>query len=140
MSGFHSYNHGLVTSSKGMALEFVAVSNLDISPAADAACDVDDGHSNLVLSVIHSATGVYDVTLNKPYPPGLVAVVPALSQTSATTDLIHPRYDNAGYNATTGTFTVFLVNDDDSGAGVAVDGGADDVLSLILVFQRYTNL
>ena len=137
---YHSYNHGLVTSSKGMAIEFVSVSNLDISPAADAECDVDDGNSNLIQSVIHSATGIYDFQLNLPYPPSLVAFAPSISQTSATTDLIHPRLDNVGYNASTGVFTVFLVNDDDSGAGVAVAGGADDVLSLVLVFGRYTNI
>lgn len=138
--GYHSYNHGLVTSSKGMAIEFVKVTGLDISPAADAECDVDDGNSNLIESVIHSATGIYDFQLNLPYPPTMVACIPSISSTSATTDLVHPRIDNAGYDASAGTFTVHLINDDDSGAGVAVAGGADDELMLILVFGRYTNI
>lgn len=138
--GFHSYNHGLVTSSKGMAIEFVKITNLDITPAADAACDVDDGNSNLVSSVLHTATGIYSVQLNKPYPPSVVAVIPAISSTSATTDLIHPRYNNGSYSASAGTFEIHLINDDDSGAGVAVDGGADDELMLVLVFARYSNM
>ncbi len=136
----HSYNHGLVTSSKGCAIEFVRVTNLDITPAADAACDVEDGASNLVLTCITAATGVYSFTLNKPYPPGLLAVIPSISSTSATTDLIHARYNNGSYDPDAGTFEIHLVNDDDSGAGVAVAGGADDELNLILVFQRYTTL
>lgn len=137
---YHSYNHGLVTSSKGMAIEFVKVTGLDVAPGAAAECTVDDGNSNLVESVIHSATGVYDFQLNLPYPPSVVAVIPAISSTSAVTDLIHPRYDNGSYNATTGTFSVHLVNDDDVGPGVAVAGGANDELMLILVFGRYTNI
>lgn len=136
----HSYNHGLVTSSKGLAIEFVNITDLDVTPAADAECTVDDGHSNLISSVIHSATGVLDVTLNKPYPPVLVAVIPSISSTSPTTDLIHARYDNGSYNPDTGTLKLHLINDDDSGAGVAVAGGANDELMVILVFQRYTLL
>lgn len=137
---YHSYNHGLVTSSKGMAIEFVKVTNLDISPAADAECDVDDGNSNLIDTVIHSATGIYDFQLNLPYPPTMVACIPTVSSTSATTDLIHARYNNASYDASAGTFSIHLINDDDSGAGVAVAGGADDELMLVLVFGRYTNI
>lgn len=137
---YHSYNHGLVTSAKGLAIEFVKLTGLDISPAADAELTVDDGNSNLIASAITAATGVITVTLNKPYPPALLAVIPSLSQTSATTDLTHARYDNAGYDPDTGVFTIYLVNDDDSGAGVAVAGGADDELCMILVFHRYTTL
>ncbi len=135
----HSYNHGLVTSSKGMAIEFVKVTNLDISPAADAECDVDDGSSGLVDTVIHSATGIYDFQLKTPYPPDLVLCVPSISSTSATTDLIHARYNNGSYDGDAGTFSIHLINDDDSGAGVAVAGGADDELMLVLVFARYSN-
>lgn len=136
----HSYNHGLVTSSKGFAIEFVKVTNLDITPAADAECDVEDGHSNLIDTVITAATGIYSFTLNKPYPPELLLCIPMVSSTSATTDLIHARYNNGSYDATAGTFEIHLINDDDSGAGVAVAGGADDELMVMLVFGRYTNI
>lgn len=136
---YHGYNHGLVTSSKGMAIEFVKVSDLDVTPAAAAECTVDDGSSNLIQSVIHPATGIYNFQLNLPYPPTLIACIPSLSQTSATTDLVHARFDNAGYDADAGTFTIYTVNDDDSGAGVAVEPGANDELMLVLVFARYLN-
>lgn len=135
MSGFHSYNHGLVTSSKGMAIEFIKITGLD-----GATQTVDDGHSNLVLSCTKGSTGVYTITLNKPYPPALLAIVPAISSTSPTTDLIHPRYTDSSYSATAGTFEIHLINDDDSGAGVAVDGLAANILSVVVVFQRYTRL
>lgn len=133
--GYHSYNHGLVTSSKGLAIEFVKITGLD-----GATQTVDDGDSNLVLSCEKGATGVYTITLNKPYPPKLLLCHPSISSTSATTDLIHARYTDSSYSATAGTFTVHLVNDDDSGAGVAVDGGAANILTLVLVFNRYNNL
>lgn len=137
---FHSYNHGLVTSSKGLAIEFVKLTGLDVTPAADAELTVDDGHSNLVDTAITAATGVIDIQLNKPYPPSLVACIPSISASAATQDLIHARYVDGSYDATEGTLQVVLTNDDDSGAGVAVAGGADNELHMILVFQRYTNL
>lgn len=135
----HSYNHGLVTSTKGMAIEVAVVTNLDISPAADAECDVDDFKSNLVQSVIHSATGVLDVQLNQPYPASLTCF-PSISASGATQDLIHARYVDGSYNPSAGTFQVVLTNDDDSGAGVAVAGGAANELTLLMFCQRYTNL
>lgn len=136
----HSYNHGLVTSTKGMAIEFVKITGLNVSAGASAACTVDDGNSNLVLKCIHGATGVYTVTLNKPYPYMMLACVPAISSASATTDLIHARYKDASYSNTAGTFEIHLINDDDSGAGVAVAGGAANELHLMLVFGRYKHI
>jgi len=131
----HSYNHGLVTSSKGLAVEFIKVTGLNTTP-----CTVDDGDSGLVLSCTHGATGIYTFTLTKPYPPKLHLVIPVISSTSATTDLIHARWTDSNYSATAGTFEIHLINDDDSGAGVAVDGSSANVLNLILVFNRYKNL
>lgn len=136
----HSYNHGLVTSSKGMAIEFVKVTGLNITPAADAECTVDDGKAGLVTSVIHSATGVYNFTLSKPYPPALLLCIPAISNADGTTDLRFPAYDSATYSASAGTFTINLMNDDDSGAPVLAAGGATDELHVLLVFKRYTTL
>ncbi len=136
----HSYNHGLVTSSKGLAIEFVKVTGLNVAPGASALCTVDDGDSGLVFKCVHGATGIYTFTLNKPYPPKILLCIPSISSTSATTDLIIPRYKDASYSSTAGTFEVHLVNDDDSGAGVAVAGGAANELNLVLVFNRYKNL
>lgn len=135
----HGYNHGLVTSTKGMAIEAAVVTGLDITPAADAECTVDDFKSNLVQSVIHSATGVLDVQLNQPYPAALTCV-PSISASAATQDLIHPRYVDDSYDPDAGTFQVVLTDDDDSGAGVAVAGGAANALTLLLFCQRYRNL
>jgi hypothetical protein len=136
---FHSYNHGLVSSAKGAALQFAVVSNLDIAPAADAECDVSDFASNFVESVIHSATGVLDVQLRQPFPADLHCI-PSISASAATQDLIHARYVDGSYDATDGTFQVVLTNDDDAGAGVAVAGGAANELVLLMICQRYTTL
>ena len=135
----HSYNHGLVTSAKGAAIQCAVVTNLDITPAADAECDVDDFASNFVDTVITAATGIYDVQLKQPYPASLTCV-PSISLATATTDLIHARYVDGSYDPEEGTFQVVLVNDDDSGAGVAVAGGAANELTLLMFCQRYTSL
>lgn len=135
----HSYNHGLVTSTKGMAIEAAVVTGLDVAPGAEAECTVDDFKSNLVESVIHSATGVLDVQLRQPYPASLTCV-PSISASGATQDLIFPRYVDDSYDPTTGAFQVVLTNDDDSGAGVAVAGGATNELTLLMFCQRYKNL
>lgn len=134
----HSYNHGLVTSSKGLAIEFVKVTALNVSTGQN--CTVDDGDSGLILKCVHTATGIYTFTMTKPYPPKVLLVSPDITSTSPTTDLIHARYTEGSYNATAGTFEVHLINDDDVGPGVAVDGSATNQLHLMLVFNRYKNL
>jgi hypothetical protein len=135
---YHSYNHGLVTSTKGMAIEVAVVTDLDVAPAADAECTVDDYNSNLIQSVIHSATGVYDVQLNKPYPPALT-VMPSLSVLGTTVDLQSVGY-MGDYDADAGTFSVVISNDDDVDAPVAQDGYADTELTLLIFAKRYTNI
>lgn len=134
----HSYNHGLVTSSKGAAIEFVKVTGLDVTPGAAAACTVNDLKSGLILTCIHSATGVYDFTLTLPYPPSLVICQPTISRATGTTDLLFPSYVSASYSASAGTFQVVVSNDDDSGAPILAAGAATDELHLVLVFRRYT--
>ena len=134
----HSYNHGLVTSSKGLAIEFVKVTALTVANGSN--CTVDDGDSGLIQKCVHTATGIYTFTLNKPYPPKMQWVFVNITGTSATTDLIHPRYIEGSYNSTAGTFIVHLTDDDDVTAGVAVNGSATNELHLILVFNRYKNL
>lgn len=137
--GLHSYNHGLVTSSKGKAIEFVKVTDLDETPGAAVLCTVDDGDSNLILQVIHSATGTFDVYLNKPYPPKLLVCLPDMSSAAGITDL-DAAYKSGSYDATTGVFTVFVSNDDGDGTPALADGAATDELHMMLVFSRYTTL
>ncbi len=137
----HSYNHGLVTSSKGAAIEFVKVTGMNVAPGASATCTVDDGNSNLVRSVIHGSTGVYTFQLNLPYPPAMMLCIPAFSNPDGTTDIRIPAYDSGTYSPTAGTFVINLMNDDDSGAPVlAAAAAAGDELHLILVFMRYSTL
>lgn len=135
----HSYNNGLHTSSKGITFDALRVSGLDVSPAADAECSIDeDCKSGLVASVIHSATGVYDFQLSAPYPPKLVVCIPKLSNANGTTDLLEASYKSDSYDADAGTFTVVVSNDDDSGAPVLAAGSSTDELHVFLSFNRYT--
>jgi hypothetical protein len=126
----HSYNHGLVTSSKGLAIEFVKITGLN-----GATQTVDDGDSGIVTSCAKGATGIYTITLAKPRPPKLLACIPSISS-----DMIFARYKDASYNATAGTLEIHLINDDDAAAGVAVDGASTNELHVILIFNRYKNL
>ena len=137
--GLHSYNHGLVTSSKGMAIEFVKVTTLDETPGAAVEATVEDGNSNLILKVIHSATGTFDFYLNKPYPPSLLLCSPVMSTAAGTTDQFS-TYKSGSYSATTGIFTVFLSDDDGDGTPALADGAATDEMHVTLVFSRYTTL
>lgn len=134
----HSYNHGLVTSSKGLAIEFIKITGLNV--AVGQLCTVDDGDSGLVLKCTHTATGVYTLTFTKPYPPKILAVIPSISSTSPTTDLIHARWTDGNYSSTAGTLELELINDDDAGTPVATDGLAANWLNVVLVFNRYKNL
>ena len=136
----HSYNHGLVTSSKGAAIEFVKVTGLDIAPGATSAsnCTVDDVKSGLVSYCRHTATGEYTFQLTLPYPPSLPICQPQVSNANGTTDLRHASYKSASYSASTGRFIVVLSDDDDSGAPVLAAGAATDELHLVMAFRRYT--
>lgn len=137
----HSYNHGLVTSLKGAALEAIRVTGLNGAPGASATVTIaEQCSSGFVSSVLHTATGIYTLQFAAPYPPRLVVAHADCTNANGTTDLIFAQVKSASYNATTGQLIVFLMNDDDSGAPVLVDGGATDELHVTMIFRRYTTL
>lgn len=130
----HSYNHGLVTSMKGPALEAVRVTGLN-----NATCTVaEQCRSGFIKSVTKTGTGEYTFTLSLPYPPAIIICIPKINQAAVTDDILTARYDAASYSASAGTFVVHVANDDDSGAPVAADGGATDELHVLMMFRRYT--
>lgn len=129
----HAYNHGLVTSMKGPAIEAVRITGLNSSPCTIA----EQCRSNFVLSAT-IASGVVTIQLNLPYPPALIGCWPAVSSDDATTDIITARYDAASYNATAGTLVINLSNDDDAGAPAAASPSATDELHVLMLFRRYT--
>lgn len=130
----HSYNHGLVTSGKGLAIEAVRVT----FGASGAVTYVDTAKSNLFASVVKTNTGRYTFTLNKPYAPKLVSVVPAgaLSCVNAAGAVQFARYVEGSYSATAGTFEVDVSGP--ASAPAAVDPTSGTAMDLVLVFQRYT--
>lgn len=131
----HSYNHGMVTSGKGMAFEAVRIVGMDTSP-----CTVDEQASSGLVDSVTISSGLVTVQLAGPYPPRLVACIPAYSTASTTTDIITASYVTDSYDADAGTLQIALSNDDDSGAPIAASPGATDELHLLMVFCRYTAL
>lgn len=137
----HSYNHGLVTSLKGAAIEAIRITGLDGAPGASATVTIaEQCNAGLVSSVLHTDTGIYTLQFSAPYPPKILICIPECSQADGTTDLIHAAYKSGSYNATTGQLIIFLENDDDSGAPVLVDGGATDELHVLMMFRRYNTV
>lgn len=130
----HSYNHGLVTSSRGVAIEMVSVS----FAAAGAPTLVDGGKAGLIASVAKTSDGLYTFTLAKPYPRSKVAILASLSCVDKAGAIRDARYVEGSYNATAGTFQVAITGDEDSPAGV--DPTASTSLDLVMFFQRYAGL
>lgn len=129
----HSYNHGIVTSMKGPAIEAFRVTGMNASP-----CTVADQCKANLVSAVTIAAGVVTVQLNQPYPPAVVACFTQYGSASATDDIIVARPREAGYTASTGQLVIDLSNDDDVAEPVAASPGAADELHVMVVFRRYT--
>lgn len=128
----HAYNNGLHTSSKGITVDGVRVTGLNV--ANGQLCTIaEDCKSGLIQSVTHTAAGVYTFQLSVPYPPKVVNIHPSISSAAVTSANLTARYQNASYNATTGVFIVNVSN-----VAVATDGGAADELHVDMKFNRYT--
>ena len=128
----HSYNNGLHTASKGITVDAVRVTGLNVT--VGQLCTIaEDAKAGLIASVTHTATGIYTFQLSLPFPPKVVLIHPYLSAVAGTSALNVARYINASYNATTGQFIVHT-----SVAGTLTDGGAADELHVALHFNRYT--
>jgi len=128
----HSYNNGLHTSSKGITVDGIRVTGLNV--ANGQLCTIaEDCKSGLISSVTHTAAGVYTFQLSLPFPPKIVTVRPQLSATAATSAPLVARYQTASYNATTGQFIINVNN-----AGAAADGSGTDELHVDMKFNRYT--
>lgn len=131
----YSYNHGLVTANKGMGLVVCVITDL-----TEDDCTVDeDFGAGFVASVSNDSAGVYTVQLAAPYPPKL-KVLPMLSVPDGTTDLRFARYETDSYDSEAGTFTVNIMDDDDSGAPALADPDATDELLLVMFPGRYTTI
>ncbi len=130
----HSYNNGLHTTSKGITIDAVRLATLDGATQSIA----EDCKSGLISGCTKGTTGVYVLQLTKPYPPKIVICQPSISNADGITDLRFPSYKTGGYDATAGTITIYVSNDDDSGAPALADGGATDTLQVLMMFNRYT--
>lgn len=130
----HSYNHGLVTSMKGPALEAVRITGMNTSP-----CTIQEqGAAGLVASATIAA-GIVTVQLALPYPPKLIICHPYVSGSNATQAVIYARFVQGSYNATTGQFQVALSNAPGPTPTAATPAAADE-LHLLLIFKRYNIL
>jgi hypothetical protein len=131
----HSYNYGMVTSSKGVTYEAVRVTGLNASP-----CVIEeDCKAGLISGVTTTVAGEYIFQMTAPYPPKLVVCFPQLSADATTEDILVARYKHNSYDSTTGRFTVLISNDDDAGAPVAGTPAAANELHVLMSFNRYNN-
>lgn len=131
----HMYNNGLHTTSKGITIDAVRITGLNVATQTIA----EDCKSGLVSGCTKSSTGVYVLQLSAPYPPKIVICQPTISNADGITDLRFPTYDTAGYDATLGRITIRISDDDDVGAPILADGSATDELHVLMMFNRYTN-
>lgn len=128
----HTENYGLNTSSKGLLIDCVKITGLNVT--VGQLCTIsEDCKSGLIASVTHTATGVYTFQMTIPFPPKFVNIQPSLSAALATSAVLQARYQSTSYNATTGVFIVHITN-----AGTAADGAATDELHVDMKFNRYT--
>lgn len=129
----HMENYGLNTSSKGLLVEGVRVTGLNVT--VGQTCTIaEDCKSGLVASVTHTATGIYTFQLTTPFPPKVVVISPEISAAGPTSAILTARYQNASYNSTTGQFIINVSN----ATPAAADGGAADELHVDMKFNRYT--
>lgn len=128
----HAYNNGLHTSSKGITVDAVRVTGLNVAPPGLATI-AEDCKSGLIASVTHTSTGVYTFQLTIPFPPKVVNIQPSVSAALPTSALLTARYQSNSYNPTTGQFIVHT-----SVGGVATAGAATDELHVDMKFNRYT--
>lgn len=126
----HSYNHGLVTSAKGMAIEHFAFA----VGATGAVGTILQHSSNVVASVTRTGAGAYTVQLNKPYPPRLVDCVVNVHVAGPTVPL-HAFYVRDSYNASTGSFSIGM---GDADTPAATDPANGDDVGVTMYFDRYT--
>lgn len=129
----HAYNHGLVTSMKGAAIESARITGMNT-----ANCTIAEQCAAGVIKSVAIAAGVVTVTLNGPYPPKLVTVLPSYSVASPSGAYIFARYIHGSYNATAGTFRVAVSSTPATPA--AASPAAADELHLVMIFKRYTGL
>lgn len=128
----HALNHGLTTNAKGASWDQIRLKCTDGS--GTLAIDEDCG-AGLISSVTRTAQGIYTLQLSKPYPAKLVICTVNLSQAAETTGVLVVRYKRASYDATAGTFVVFVSN---AAGTAAADPAQNDELHLDLVWRRYT--
>ena len=131
----YSYNHGLVTANKGIAITVVRITDL----TEDDCTVAEDLGAGLVTGVENTETGKYTVQLAAPYPPKLF-VIPDISNADGVTDLRFATYETDSYDSEAGTFVVNISNDDDTTAPVLADPGATDELVLLIIAGRYTTV
>lgn len=129
----HMLNNGFNTSSKGLTIEAVRVTGLNV--ANGQLCTIaEDCKAGFIGSVTHTALGIYTFQCTIPFPPKVVNIDPKLSAALTTSALLTARYQSGSYNPTTGQFVILVTNS----AAAAADGGATDELHVDMKFNRYT--
>lgn len=126
---------GMSTDMRGVVIDAVRVT----FGASGAPTLVDAGKSGLLdatTPVAKTATGRYTFQLSPNYYHDVVAVLPKLSCVAANGARLDARYVEDSYDPDAGTFEV----DVSDATPAAADPTSGTSMSLLIVFQRYTNL
>lgn len=128
----HAYNHGLVTSAKGATWEQIRFKCNDGS--GTLVIDEDCG-AGIISGITRNSQGNYTVQMSKPYPPKLIICDPQMSTASETTAALVCRYKTNSYDATAGTFVLFVST---SAGTAAADPANGQEIHVDFRHRRYT--
>jgi hypothetical protein len=132
----HAYSNGLHTSSKGITIEGVRVTGLNVAAGPTALCTIaEDCKAGLVSSVTHTAAGTYVFQLSIPYPPKVVNITAHLTAAAVNSPIHTARYLENSYNPSTGQFTIYTTDATPAAVNPAT---ATVEMHVEMKFNRYT--
>lgn len=127
MAGFHKFNKELSTANLNPFVSWFKM----LVGASGAVGTISQAKGNLISGIVRDSAGVYTVTLTRPYPYGVLAVIPQINRAAPTDTNVVANYDAASYSNTAGTFVIHCTNT--TGAAAATDPPNGSELHVMLV-------
>lgn len=129
--GFHKFNKELTTANLNPFVSWFKF----LVGASGAVGTLSQAKANLVESVTRNSAGVYTVQLTRPYPYGVLFVLPKINKAAPTDPNVTADYDAASYSATAGTFVIHCTNT--TGAAAATDApNGSEMHVMVVAFGR----
>ena len=128
MPGFHKFNKEFSTSNLNPMVVWFKFA----VGAAGAVGTISQAKANFVESVTRNSAGVYTVQLTKPYPYGVLAVIPQVNRAAPTDTYVVAYYvSSPGYDRSTGSFGIHVTNT--TGAAAATDAPTGSEIHVMVV-------